>query len=165
MDEKKVSAVPLNFTIGNMVASSYVNPVKSSEIDAILFNEDTVPVEIMTDLIFENIGGQEILSISRNDTINGQKVSYQPIRNLSIIQQQYNPNNIVAQQATSDKYFANFTIKFESKVPIVGTGPNGEHVYIDPFTGDLVIDIVNSKEDEEVEVQIATSGTIYEVEL
>lgn len=165
MEEKKISPIPMSFNIGNMVASSYVNPVKSSEIDAILFNDDTVPVEIMTDLLFENIGGQEILSIARNDTVNGQRISYQPIKNLTLIQQQYNPNNIIAQQATSDKYFANFTIKFDTKVPVVGTGPNGEHVYIDPFTGDLVIDVVNSREDEEVEVQIATSGTIYEVEL
>lgn len=165
MEEKKISPIPMSFNIGNMVASSYVNPVKSSEIDAVLFNDDTVPVEIMTDLLFENIGGQEILSIARNDTVNGQRISYQPIKNLTLIQQQYNPNNIIAQQATSDKYFANFTIKFDTKVPVVGTGPNGEHVYIDPLTGDLVIDVVNSREDEEIEVQIATSGTIYEVEL
>lgn len=159
-----VSAVPLT-GIKSLMSINSVNPVKTSEIDAVLINNDTLPVEIMTDLLFEDVGGQEILSVARNDTVNGQRVIYQPIKNLTNIQQQYNPNNILALQLSSDKYFANFSIKFESKVPLSGSGPNGEHVYIDPETGDLIIDVVNAQPDEQVEIEIATSGTIYEVEL
>jgi hypothetical protein len=88
-------------------------PVRTAPIDTVLFNDDTVPIEIMADLIFENIGGQELIDIARNDIVNGQEVSYQPIKNLSSIQQQYNPNNIVSLQATADKYFNNFAIKLE----------------------------------------------------
>lgn len=163
-EENIVSATPLT-GINSVMSIGSVNPVKTSEIDAVLFNNDTVPVEVLTDLLFENVGGQEILSVARNDTVNGQKVIYQPIKNLTSIQQQYNPNNIVALQSSSDKYFANFSIKFDSRVPEVGNGPDGEPVYIDPETGDLVIDVVNSQPDEQVEIEIATSGTIYEVEL
>lgn len=137
-------------------------PVKTAPIDTILFNDDSVPIEIMSDLIFENIGGQELINIARNDTVNGQNIVYQPIKNLTAVQQQYNPNNIVSLQATSDKYFQNFSIKFDNKVPENPTGPNGEHVYIDQVTGELVIEAVNLEADEQIEVEITISGTIYE---
>jgi len=139
-------------------------PVKTASIDTVLFNSDELPIEVMTDLIFENIGGHELINIARNDIINGQQVSYQPIKNLSSIQQQYNPNNILSVQATSDKYFSNFPIKLENKIPRLGTGPNGKHIYIDSTNGNLVIEAVNVEEDEQIEIEITVSGTIYEAE-
>lgn len=158
-----VSATPLTpSTIGLSITMNNVNPVLTAPIDTILYNDDTLPIEIMTDLIFENIGGQELISIARNDTVNGQKIIYQPIKNLSTVQQQYNPNNIVSLQATSDKYFQNFSIKFDDKVPDQGTGPGGAHVYIDPVTGDLVVEAINLQSDEQIELEITISGTIYE---
>jgi len=161
-----VSATPPTPSNADLNISAFsVNPVLTAPIDTILFNEETTPIEIMADIIFENIGGQELINIARNDTVNGQQVIYQPIKNLSAIQQQYNSNNIVSLQATSDKYFQNFSIKFESKVPNVGSGPNGEHIYIDPETGDLIIDAVNIEDGEQIQVEITTSGTIYEAEL
>jgi hypothetical protein len=140
-------------------------PVKTAPIDTILFNDDSVPIEIMTDLIFENIGGQELINIARNDTVNGQNIVYQPIKNLTAIQQQYNPNNIVSLQATSDKYFQNFSIKFEEKVPLEATGPAGAHVYVDSTSGELVVEAVNMLVDEQIEIEVTASGTIYEAEI
>lgn len=139
-------------------------PVKTAPIDTVLFNDDELPIEVMTDLIFENIGGQELINIARNDIINGQQVSYQPIKNLSSIQQQYNPNNILSVQSTSNKYFANFPIKLENKIPRTGTGPSGKHVYLDSTNGNIVIEAVNVEADEQIEVEITVSGTIYEAE-
>ena len=161
-----ISATPPTPSNSGLNISAFsVNPVLTAPIDTIIYNEEATPVEIMADLLFENIGGQELINIARNDTVNGQTVIYQPIKNLAAIQQQYNPNNIVSLQATSDKYFQNYSIKFESKVPNVGNGPNGEHVYIDPQTGDLVIDVINVQEGEQVQVEITSSGTIYKAEL
>lgn len=161
-----ISATPLTpSTIGLAVSSSNINPVLTAPIDTILFNDDSVPVEIMADIIFENIGGQELINIARNDTVNGQTILYQPIKNLTAVQQQYNPNNIVSLQATSDKYFQNFSIKFDEKVPTPGTGPDGSHVYIDPETGELVVEAINLAEDEQIEVEITISGTIYEADI
>jgi len=140
-------------------------PVKTAPIDTILFDDSTVPIEIMTDLIFEDIGGQEIISIVRNDTVNGQNISYQPIKNISLIQQQYNPNNIIALQDTSDKYFNNFYIKLGKKIPVVGNGINGNNVYLDITTGNILIDTINMEQDEQVETEFLVGGTIYEAEL
>jgi hypothetical protein len=83
---------------------------------------------------------------------------------LGLIQQKYNPNNILGLQATSEKYFANFPIKFEEKVPIEGNGPNGSNVYFEDATGDLIIEGVNLNKDELFEVEVSLNGTIYEAD-
>jgi hypothetical protein len=142
-------------------ASSTANPAtKSATLSHIALTNPELPVEVMTDLVFENIGGQELINISRHDIINGQDVSYSPIKNLKDIYIQYNPNNIIRLEGTSDTYFKNFSIKLESKIPAYGTGPNGEVVYIDPTTGDLVINISSLEPDEQVDVEILDSGEI-----
>jgi hypothetical protein len=140
-------------------------PVKTATPDIVLFDDSALPIEVMTDLIFENIGGQELISITRSDIVNGQKISYQPIKNLSSIQQQYNPNNILGLQQTSDKFFAGFSIKLEDKIPEIGSGTDGENVYFDASTGDLIIEFINLNNDEQIETQITVNGTIYEANL
>lgn len=117
-------------------------------------------IDIMADLIFENIGGQELINISRNDMINGQDVLYSPIKNLQSLYLEYNPNNIIKLENTADTYFKNFPIRLESKIPSVGSGPDGEIVYIDPDTGDLVINVVNLEPDEQIDIQILNNGEI-----
>jgi hypothetical protein len=135
--------------------------VKIPTTDIILYNDESTPIEVMSDLIFEDIGGQEIINIARNDLVNGQKVIYQPIKNLTSLAFQYNPQNILGLQDTADSYFNKFSIKLENTIPDVGTGPNGETVYIDPDSGDLVINVINLNNDEQVEVQVLNGGTIF----
>jgi len=139
-------------------------PVKTATLDIILFDEETVTKDGMFDQIFENIGGQELISITRSDIVNGQKISYQPIKNLSAIQQRYNPNNILELQQNSDTFFAGFSIKLEDKIPKNGNGAEGANVYLNAL-GDLVIEFINVNPDEQVETQISASGTIYEADL
>lgn len=152
-------------TVTPVVQAPPAPPVKTAPIDTVLFNDDEVPIEVMSDLIFEDIGGHELINIARNDIINGQDISYQPIKNLTSIQQQYNPNNILSVQSTSDKYFSNFAIKLENKTPNVGNGPFGSNVYLDPLTGNMVVDAINLESDEQIEIEITLSGTIYEADL
>lgn len=128
--------------------------------DIILFDDDSVPIEVMADLIFENIGGQELINIARNDLISGQNIIYSPIKNLNLLAQQYNSRNILPLSNTSDAYFKNFPIKLESKIPTVGTGPNEEIVYLE--NGNLVINVINLAADEEVEIQIIVDGEIFD---
>ena len=136
------------------------NSVKTAPIDTVLFDDGSVAIEAMTDIIFENIGGHELISIARNDTINGQVVSNNLIKNLTSIQQQYNPLNIVSLQGSSDKIFNNFPINLDEKVP----SASGSNVFFSD-SGDLIIELINLNSDEQVEVQISLSGTIYEAYL
>jgi len=137
-------------------------PIKTATPQYVLFNDDEIPVDVIVDLLFENIGGQELLSISRHDTVLGQNILYQPIKNLNILREEYNPNNLVRLQKTSDKFFANYTIKLSDKIPVVGNGANGDNVYLDS-DGNLVLEFININNDEQIEVQITINGTIYEV--
>lgn len=141
------------------VASETTPPIKSAPIDTVLFNDDLVDPNIIADLLFEDIGGQEILTIARHDTVNGQNVTYQPIKNLSAIQQQYSAESLVKIKGTAKDIFGNFPIEIQSKIPNVGNGPGGSNVYLDE-SGNIILEFVNLENGQEVEVQITSSGTI-----
>lgn len=134
--------------------------VKVATPDIILFDDESLPIDIIPDLIFEDIGGQELINISRNDIINGITVPYQPIKNLASIYQQYNSKNIIDIQNTSETFFDNFPIKFDSKIPNAGSGPSGETAYIDK-NGNLVIEVADLESDEQIEIQFLTDGDFF----
>ena len=48
--------------------------VKAATPDIILFDEAALPVDAMSHLIFENIGGHEIINMLRYDTVDGKRV-------------------------------------------------------------------------------------------
>ena len=148
--------------------TSSVPAIKVATPELVLFKDEPFPPEMMIDLVFENIGGTEMISIARNDIINGLDIFYNPIKNLSSIYFQYNPQNVLVLQGTIFSIFEGYGLKFEDFVPITGTGPNGEIIYIDEETGDLYINVKDLKEDLEVKVEIQVTGssyndTIYEV--
>lgn len=138
--------------------------IKIATPDIILFDEEAIPVDVMTDLIFEQIGGQEIINIARNDIINGQNVIYSLISNVPQIAYDYSPKNIFTVPGTLDKFFKNFAIRLDIHIPESGTGPSGRFVYIDKNNPDeslrnrLVVDVVNMKTNEQVEIQVLDFG-------
>jgi hypothetical protein len=174
-------------------------------ISNIQFNDARVPIEFLAQLLFEQIGGKEIITIARNDIINGQKISYGLIANSSNLAQAYNPINIFKVPGTSAEFFDNFSIKFEQSVPDIGTGPLslyiGEEnsfncsgfpvlnrvddsviecfntfgaaesfiknqnlrrpiVYSEPETGNLIVDVVNLKRNDRVEIEVLIAGSL-----
>lgn len=155
-----------NFLI-TATPSLSANVVKSASPDIVIFNDQEIEAnaEAMVDLLFENIGGQELLQIARYDTVNGQEVLYQPIKNLNIIQEEYNPNNILKLQKTSDRIFGNFPLKLEPTIPDESTVPGVVgNVYLDT-DGNMVIELINLEGNEQVEVEITRNGTIYNIDL
>lgn len=138
--------------------------VKSSTPQYIVSDQEGVNEEAIVDLLFEDISSHELIKIARNDNINGQKFYYNPIKNLVNIQNQFNPNNILKLQDTSEQYFKKYPIKLDEKIPVVGNGANGTNVYFDS-SGNLVIETVNNLADEQVQIEIALGGTIYEATL
>lgn len=135
--------------------------VKAATPDIILFEDDSLPIEVMADLLFENIGGQELINIARNDTVNGQNIIYQPIKNLSYVYNKYNTKNLVPIQDTSDFFFQNFSIKLEDYLPSEGNGPNGENVFIDS-DGNLVVEVINMASDEQIQIEILNTGELFD---
>jgi len=137
--------------------------IKTAPIDTVEFIDEALSAELLLELLFEDVGGQELLTIARNDTVNGQPVAYQPFKNLGILQEIYNPTNLLKLQETSDKIFSNFTIDLREKIPKVGSGLNGQNYYLDLAAGDGIIEFINLKSDEQVEIQIASAGIIEDV--
>lgn len=155
-----VDAVPN--TPEPIASSNGVNQVKIADPDVILFDDQNVPIEVMTDLTFEQVGGQEIINIARNDLISGQNVIYRPIKNLQEIYLQYNPNNILGLQESSNEVFDSFPIKFVNHVPEVGNGPEGTYVYVNNTTGNIVVEVVNIVQNEQVQIDVVNTVTSFD---
>jgi hypothetical protein len=137
--------------------------VKPATPDLINFDEGISTLELIertVSLLFEQIGSIEILNISRNDIINGQRVSYNLISNSSSLGEAYSPINVFKVFGGSLEIFENFSIKFEQHVPDRGTGPSEQIVYNDLETGDLVVDVINLKKNDRVEIEILSSGNV-----
>jgi hypothetical protein len=157
-----VQATPPEIT-ADVVTQTVDTSVKAAPIDTVLFVDEGFSQEFITDLLFEDIAGQELLSIARDDTVNGQQVIYQPIKNLGILRDTYDVNNLLKLQETSDRFFANFLINLFEKIPKVGNGPDGKNYYFDETTGDGIIEFINMRSDEQVEIQISNAGIMEEV--
>jgi hypothetical protein len=155
-----INAVP---NLPEVRERSRENQVKAATPDLIVKDKNGQPIEYLTDLLYEQIGGQEILSVSRAEIINGQNVTYSPISNLTSISTRYNSQNIFYVDGTWEEYFSNFAIKLENYLPDFGSGPLGQIIYIeqDGETANLVIEFQDVPENIEVEVQTAFTSELF----
>ena len=136
--------------------TSSITSIKQAPIDTVVFNEDTVSIQQLTELLYEQIGGMELINIAREDTVSGQDVIYSPISNIGSIWGQFNPNNVIAVGSSFDTFFSRFAID------LILRGMNIPYFNED---GDLIIEIDDVLSDEEIHYQIASSGTINEVDI
>ena len=129
--------------------------VKSARPDIIDYEESRVPAEVLQQLLFENLAGQEIINIARNDTVTGQNVSYSLISNIDELNIRYNSKNIFNIPGSSEAFFSSFPIRLE----VHSQNELGEEPYIDE-NGDLVINVTLLNDDEQVEIQTFNSGSL-----
>lgn len=135
------------------------DPVKIATPDVMLYTLNDLEVQAINDILFENIGGQELISISRNDILNGQDVSVQPIKNLKALGLKYNPKNIIKLSETSASFFNNFPIALENYLPNQALGTKLSEIDAD---GNLVINFINVPDGEQIEVQLFAGGNILD---
>lgn len=130
--------------------TQFSNNVLVAPSDIIQFDEENVEIQLLQDLLFEDIGAVELANISRTDLIDGQETIYSPIKNLSTIRRDFNPNNIILTAYNND-YFTRFGINIFQKT-----------VYEPYFDdeGNMVIEIDGITGEEEIQVQILSDGTI-----
>lgn len=119
---------PTQTTPSQPTQFSNVAGIKPATPDLIIFDESILPVDIMADLLFEQVGGQEIINIARHDLLNGQRKGYNLISNTDRIATEYGSKNFIRIPGTINEKFDNFGIKFENRVPANGTGPAAYYV-------------------------------------
>jgi hypothetical protein len=154
--------------------------VKVATSNLFIQDQSTIPVDLMTNLIFQDIGGQEIINIENQSTVNSKDYHYSVITNVEDVGNNYDPQSILNLQDTSQRQFDTFDIDLTSHVPTLYTGSTGtlvfddpndpgktyEHVSFEAGTNDLVIWLVDLQDNERVEVEFMTyynklNDTIY----
>lgn len=133
-------------------------------------------------LLFEQFSAVELAQILTPRTIDGIEQQYSVISNLSDIRRRYNSTKQLTVMDKLAPISGVFGIDLNSKIPgddyILRNNLDATYSYIDEnnqqvtvekgyiyidTNGDLVIEFDNMTDDELVQVQIDTNGTIYEV--
>ena len=133
--------------------TSNSNNFKVAPSDIIQFDDSSIEIALITDLLFEDIGATELANISRSDLIDGIDVVYAPIINLPVIRREYDPINIIGGYRSD--YFSRFGINLSFRDVV--------EPYFDN-SGNLIIEIGVVEDNEDIQVQVLTNGTIGLVE-
>lgn len=177
-EKKKLSGISLDQQVGPGPTSGGVSEpifelpppppqmVRVPERDVVSLAQETVSAETITNLLFENVGANELTKFVRHDTVEGINPYYDVISNLSDIKRKFDPSNLISLQKNNSSFFDIFPINLQDKIPsdaYLLENNLTDYVYIDT-NGDFVIEVVNLKDSEIVEIEIDTSGTIFEVD-
>lgn len=132
--------------------------VKPASVD-IMIDSAEVPIELMTDLIFEAIGGQELINLSRSDALNGQTLRYHPIANIKDVALRFNSLTMLPSGTTSKDIFERYIIRLESRIPSVD---DASPVEISETDGSIVLNFINLRDDERVQIQILSEADLFD---
>jgi hypothetical protein len=130
--------------------------------DVVTFVESNFSAEGIANLLFEQIGGIELISMVRRDTVEGQNPYYTVISNLSNIKKEFDPTQIISRQKPNQSLFDIYSIDINNKIPndlYLERNNLTNFFYIDT-NGDFIIELDNMLADELVELEIAQGGTI-----
>ena len=122
--------------------------VKISAVNVINRNYDATSVEQMERLYFQNVGGTEILSVTRHDTVGGEEVVFNNVDNLSELRSQFNPLNILM-TTNLNSLFSEYGVDIGQKIGAL------DETFSMNVDGGIDIQVFNVNRDEYVQVQIA----------
>lgn len=140
-------------------------PVRVPDRDVINLATTSIDAATITNLLFENIGANELTKFIRHDTVEGINPYYDIISNLSDIKRRFNPSELISLQKSDFSNFDIFPIKLQDKIPdekYLEENDIPDYIFF-AENGDLIIEVVNMLDSEIVEIQIDTNGTIYEI--
>lgn len=109
----------------------------------------------MVEELFEDLSLFELMDMGRSETVLGQNINYQPIKNLSDIYFRYDPRRILALSGTISETESASSLK-------IGEFAVDGAISIDPLTGDLLIAVENMKDGFLVQVEIDAGGEIID---
>ena len=137
--------------------------VKIPEINIINFQKEAVPTEQIEKMYFQDVGGTEILSVARHNTVGGEEVVYSHVDNLADIKSQFNPLNVLMSTNMED-LFNKYAIDIHQKMPqSLETSIATVESETEPGVWNIEILVENVNTDEYIQIQIAK--TVDEFEL
>ena len=122
--------------------------VKISAVNVINRNYEDISVQQMERLFFQNVGGTEILSVARHDTVGGEEVVFNNVDNLSELRSQFNPLNILM-TTNINSLFSEYGVDIGTKIGAL------DETFSMNADGGIDIEVFNVNRDEYVQVQIA----------
>lgn len=137
----------------------------------ILSVDPAATIEEMTNSLWQDIGGHEILSVVRRDLVDGSNRDFGLVSDLKKLFAEYSPQTIISIENSSSLYFNQFGIKFEKYLPseqsLLGIDPSLNSAVSIDSDNNITIYVSDVKDYYDVEVQSITSeqilrGTIYE---
>lgn len=151
---------------------SYTNPkssdVQSADPDIVLVTPEELPVDIQAQMVLQAIGGSELIQIVRNDSVDGQKVAYQPIVNMDSFAAQFSPILIIGNAPSLNGLKAGAAIDLDSYLSPTpdGSGPLfvGQSAAGKPA---IIVELISLNEGDVVEiattpVEDAASNRLFE---
>lgn len=148
------------------ISSTSTTSIKLPEKDNVIsLTNNNIDEATIVAMVFEKLGAVELTKFTRTDTVEGINPYYNIISNLSAIKKEFDPSNLVASQKSDTSLYNAFSIKLSNKIPgdqYLDDRGLDNYIYIDS-DGNLIIELDNITQDELVEVEIDTNGTIVEV--
>jgi len=155
------------FNTGDGSGNPVSTPSRETSINQINFNEQTMTPEAFEDLILEDIGGRELLTLSRHDSLIGITApKYSPIKNISATLLANSPINIAPNPNSTIDFFDTFSILLSSYIPTdaelnaLDAGYKKYYLYYEPSTNSFIINASNIFNNEGVEVEFITFSSL-----
>jgi spore coat assembly protein SafA len=147
-------------TPGSTSSGSEKPTAKAATPDLIQLNEEAFPVDAIADLMFEDLGGTEILNFARHDLVNGIDIKYHQISNLDKIESIYGASKLISLQETSEQIFSKYPLKRYKYVPNTTDDPSGFNspLYLDA-DGNLIVELGGLTNSNQIEVEFQAADT------
>ena len=143
-----------NITATKQVQAS--KTVKVASTDLILGGQD-FPIELATQMIMEDMGALELINTARHDLITGNNISYKPFSQMSVMNSRYDPLKIIQLADGTPVQFGAFPINLSNYIP----QSNQNNVYFDAAKNNIILEFINIKDGEFVEIEIISQGDVY----
>jgi hypothetical protein len=142
-------------------------PSTETSINQININEQTMTDEAFTDLILEDIGGRELITLSRHWDLIGTSVPvYSPIKNISSVLFANSPINIAPNPNSTIDFFDTFSLLLSSYLPTdaelnaLDADYKKSYVYYEPSINSIIINTANIFNNEGVQVEFITFDSL-----
>lgn len=146
---------PISWTSANNFSNRVKPDALAADPDVVLVAPSTLPVDVQAQLILQDMGGTELIMFARHDTVDGQKILYQPIKDLDLLASEFNPKLITGYAPTYMTLKKGFIGDIDDTVPAIDPGS----------TGALAINTEAAGNGTEIIINVNTTSNTSVVEL